>query len=180
MGGNSRRKKKLKKEADFKKPKIKAGKVLPKNTNVTKIDMKTKRLVIKNQLQSDKSAGVLTDKKRRSVDDLLMKISHMNENVRVDAITSIDDVLFGNQEGSCFHELAKHLNQLVRKLSICLCDASFQVRKCVSSLLEKICCSVSEAQFEGLFEVFIARLCNALTHVDEKIQRCSLQLLYQG
>ena len=177
MGGSSRRKKKNK-ESDFKKPKIKAGKVLPKNTNVTKINMKTKRLVIKNQLQSEKGADAHTDKKNRSMDELLVRISHLNENVRIDAITSMDDVLFGNQVNK--KELAKHLNQLVRKLCICLCDVSVEVRKCVCSVLEKICCNVSEANFEGLFDVFIARLCNALTHVDEKIQRSSLKLLHQG
>ena len=174
----SQRKKKLNK-SDFNKPKLKVGKTLPKNLNVTKIDLQTKKLIIKSQLKSGISEHSSVDKKKRTIPELLVKVCHMNENMRADAVTSLDEILFP-LEAVNKSDLMANLSAIVRKLCVVLCDASLQVRKLACSLFGKICDSVSERDFEGLFDVFLAHLCNALTHVDEAIQKSALLLLYRG
>jgi hypothetical protein len=56
MGKLASRRKAKKREAV--KIKFKAGKKLPKNTNVTKTDLKAKTLVLKQQFQSEKDGPV--------------------------------------------------------------------------------------------------------------------------
>ena len=177
----SARKKRLNKESDFHKPKLKVGKRLPKNLNVTKIDLQTKKLIIKSQLKSNTGGAESTvDKKKRNIAELLIRVCHMNEKMRIDAVTSLDEILFPDESSINQLELMRHLSAIVRKLCVVLCDVSVQVRKLVCSLFSKICSAVSEKDFEGLFDLFMAHLCNALTHVDEAIQKSALILLYQG
>jgi len=174
----SQRKKKLNKQSEFNKPKLKVGRTLPKNLNVTKIDFQTKKLIIKSQLRSTAENNASVDKKKRTVAELLVRICHMNENMRIDAVTSLDEVLF--PDNMCNEaELMSNLSPIVRKLCVVLCDVSIQVRKLVCCLFGKICSAVSERDIEGLFGLFIAHLCNALTHVDQVIQKSALTLLYQ-
>lgn len=81
--GAASKKAKKNQNQDFKKPKIKPGRVL-KKTNVTDTRMTVKKVVLIEQLK-DKASAITTNR-GLTVDDLCRQLGHYNPNVRRDAI----------------------------------------------------------------------------------------------
>ncbi|KAF1743620.1 hypothetical protein MXB_1977, partial [Myxobolus squamalis] len=92
---------------DFKKPKIKVGKKLPKNLNVTQINMKVKKVVVPDQICQFEDKDNL-----KLIDAIISKIDAQKACVKYDTLFSLKSILKSNEE-NCRYLLDNYQNNVL-------------------------------------------------------------------
>ncbi|KJH53157.1 hypothetical protein DICVIV_00655 [Dictyocaulus viviparus] len=161
-------KKKAKKNADFKKVKLKVGKKL-KKTSTTDTSIKTKKVVLISQLQ-EKCATTEKPLSFRglALDDLCRQLGHFNKGVRSSALVGTKQLLMSNPE-----LIRNHLRTLMpstaRLIPHCGSDPTLAGR--LRSIIHVICTAPSTVMAPH-FTIFVAHLLHALTHNDLQFNLC--------
>ncbi|EPB76018.1 hypothetical protein ANCCEY_04864 [Ancylostoma ceylanicum] len=166
-------KKKAKKNADFKKVKLKVGKKL-KKTTTTDTTITTKKVVLISQLQekSESSEKPLSFR-GLSLDELCRQLGHFNKSVRRDALLGTKQLLTSRPD-----LIETHLRTLIpaiaRLVSDCGHDPALNGQ--LRSLL-RVICSVSSHAMSAHFTLFVAHLLHALTHNEAGVRSFSLSII---
>ncbi|KAL6728139.1 hypothetical protein Aduo_009942 [Ancylostoma duodenale] len=166
-------KKKAKKNADFKKVKLKVGKKL-KKTTTTDTTITAKKVVLISQLQekSESSEKPLSFR-GLSLDELCRQLGHFNKSVRRDALLGTKQLLTSRPD-----LIETHLRTLIpaiaRLVSDCGHDPALNGQ--LRSLL-RVICSVSSHAMSAHFTLFVAHLLHALTHNEAGVRNFSLSII---
>ncbi|VDK58207.1 unnamed protein product [Cylicostephanus goldi] len=166
-------KKKAKKNADFKKVKLKVGKKL-KKTTTTDTTIQTKKVVLISQLEEkSESSDKPLSFRGLSLDELCKQLGHFNKSVRRDALTGTKQLLTSRPD-----LIEAHLRTLVpaiaRLVSDCGHDPALNGQ--LRSLL-RVICSVSSHAMAAHFTLFVAHLLHALTHNEAGVRNFSLSII---
>uniref|UniRef100_A0A914EGL5 Pre-rRNA-processing protein Ipi1 N-terminal domain-containing protein n=1 Tax=Acrobeloides nanus TaxID=290746 RepID=A0A914EGL5_9BILA len=165
----SKKKSKAKNE-DFKKQKLKPGKVL-KKTNVTDTRMSVKKVVLIEQLK-DKASPVTTVR-GLTLEDLCKQLGHYSQNVRRDAIAGIYQLISSHNE-----LLNKYLRFIVPSVARLIGEETNDntTRNHLKNLLEVIC-KVDEIIMESHFPILLVHILRALTHMQMAVRVFALKIL---
>ncbi|XP_044261573.1 testis-expressed protein 10 homolog [Tribolium madens] len=171
MGKNHRHAKKLKSEKSKVKIKTKT-KFLPKGQNVTNTAFKIRSIVLQEQLKKRQVEGLLS-KKKANIDELISKLKHYNEAVKVEACTDLKDVIISHP----LEETQIYLSLISQNASALIQDRERKVRRSSVKLLHAIVEKVSTATIRPFFNYFLTNLKCAMTNINKHIQEDSLLLL---
>jgi len=165
---------------------------LPKGLNVTKADVKTKTIVVQNQLkkqpvadggggggagQAATAAAAIT-KKKLGLHDLLPKVSNLSTSTRVDGLEGLTELVQSHPE-----ILDTNSSLILCKILPLLTEREGKVRTPAGKILQTIFQLMtgngngSSAMLEPLYDVISVHLCCALSHIDVSVQRGALRVL---
>ncbi|RZB41646.1 beta-1,3-galactosyltransferase 5, partial [Asbolus verrucosus] len=161
MGKNHRLKKKLKSERAKVHIKSKT-KFLPKGQNITDTTFKIKPIVLQEQLK-EKDKSLLLSKRKLSVTELVVKLKHYNDTVKVEACQELKDMIKKHSA----EIIQTYLSLIIQTLSTLIQDRERKVRKA----------SVPTFKLEAFFNHILINLKCAMTNIDKNIQEDSLLLL---
>jgi len=171
----TKRKKAEKAKVQFKKSKTAPGQHLPKGTNVTKTEFKVGKIVIPKQCESSRDvAGEPVTKKKLGLRELLAKVGHFSQAVRMESLEGVKELVVGKYGGNLVQE---NLALLVARLAPLTADRERKVRRTASEILRAILSQVPEGKLEPLFPVLMAHVSCSLTHIDPSIQQDGLILI---
>eukprot|EP00249_Psilotum_nudum_P022530 c28551_g1_i1 orf=248-2986(+) len=158
---SSRKKKKAKVHVDFKKVKHKVGRKLPPATNVTKLDVKSKTIVLPGQSVAQEKDGLPVNSRRQTLKDLLMQTTHHNDNIRKEALIGIKDLINRHPK-----ELRLHAVAIIEQLAPRMTDYDKGVRQNFLLLMgSTIFPGLPEVVMGPLVPIMMAYLCSAMTHL---------------
>ena len=86
-------KKKTQRQQDFQKVKLKVGRKVLKSQNETKVTVKAKQIVIKEQLRSKNNLQEATTRKRLTIPELLVHLAHYNPTMRYEGIVGLSELV---------------------------------------------------------------------------------------
>uniref|UniRef100_A0A915J9Y3 Pre-rRNA-processing protein Ipi1 N-terminal domain-containing protein n=1 Tax=Romanomermis culicivorax TaxID=13658 RepID=A0A915J9Y3_ROMCU len=169
---------KSKKNADFKKVKLKIGKKLNK-PNDTRTDFKAKKLVLIGQLnktiisgKEDREEEYLSYRKL-NVKELCQHLRHHNVNVRKDALTSIKDMITRQNTD----QIRSNLKLLLENLSILMTDLDGDIRNLLFNILSDIFGKVRPTDVSPSFQLLTAHVNCASTHFNSAVRLFSVKIL---
>ncbi|KAK6741710.1 hypothetical protein RB195_009526 [Necator americanus] len=166
-------KKKAKKNADFKKVKLKVGKKLRK-TATTDTTISAKKVVLIQQLQEkSESSGKPLSFRGLSLEELCRQLGHFNKSVRRDALLGTKQLLTSRPDLIETH-LRTLIPSIARLVSDCGHDPALNGQ--LRSLL-RVICSVSSHAMSAHFTLFVAHLLHALTHNETGVRNFSLSII---
>ncbi|KAK9871948.1 hypothetical protein WA026_015196 [Henosepilachna vigintioctopunctata] len=169
MGKNHRHKKRLKSEKSKTQLKT-ATKFLPKGQNVTKTDFKIKPIILLSQLQSKTSEDGQRD---LDLKDVLSRLKHYNENMKVRACEDMDYLIKNCKEkllGGNIAVVAQTLPEFIQ-------TKMPKARKSGLSVIDTFLASFPLEQISPYFHHFSVNLRCAMTHIDRNIQEDSILFL---
>ena len=91
-------KKKTQRQQDFQKVKLKVGRKVLKAQNETKITVKAKQIVIKEQLKAKNHLQEATTRNRLTIPELLVHLAHYNPTMRYEGISGLSELLTRDSE----------------------------------------------------------------------------------
>ncbi|KAK6050135.1 hypothetical protein COOONC_12360 [Cooperia oncophora] len=170
-------KKKAKKNADFKKVKLKVGKKL-KKTTTTDTTITTKKVVLISQLQ-EKSVSSEKPLSYRglSLEELCRQLGHFSKasaySVRRDALMGTKQLLMSRPD-----LIENHLRTLIPAVGRLISDCGHDpaVSGPLRALLRVICSVPSHAMTAHL-TLFVAHLLHALTHNEQGVRNFALSII---
>ncbi|KHJ89469.1 hypothetical protein OESDEN_10704 [Oesophagostomum dentatum] len=166
-------KKKAKKNADFKKVKLKVGKKL-KKTTTTDTTIKAKKVVLISQLneKSDTTEKPLSFR-GLSLEELCRQLGHFNKTVRRDALLGTKQLLNSRPD-----LIETHLRTLIPSIARLVADCGHDpaLNGQLRSLL-RVICSVSSHAMSAHFTLLVAHLLHALTHSEAGVRSFSLSII---
>lgn len=166
-------KKKAKKNADFKKVRLKVGKKL-KKTSTTDTSIKTKKVVLVTQLQekNDTSEKPLSYR-GLSLDELCKQLGHFNKSVRNGALVGAKQLLMSRPD-----LIGNHLSTLIPSIARLIphCGSDPDLSKHLKAVI-RVICSVSSHSMAAHFPLFVAHLLHALTHNEPRVRLFSLSVI---
>ena len=165
-------KKKTQRQHDFQKVKLKVGRKVLKSQNETKISVKAKQIVIKEQLKSKDNLQETTSRKRLSIPELLTHLAHYNPSMRYEGISGLNELLTRD-----INAVLANVAALLERLSPVFVDKDVNVRRACRNLLKKLFPRVPVERMEPFFGLPMAHLYCAMTHIDEDIRRDSLETI---
>ncbi|XP_034936629.1 testis-expressed protein 10 [Chelonus insularis] len=172
MGKNNRHQKNLKAEKSKVKLKANKSKVLPKGQNVTDINFKVKKIVIKEQLKQHELEEILS-RRKLNVKDLLSRLQHYNSTVRQEAIKELKEILLQYPKDV----LSSHLNNLLQGIASLTLDKEKPIRQDGVKVLNFILETISAEQLAPFADILISYLCCAMTHIHPSVKEDSLNYL---
>ncbi|EFA04998.2 Testis-expressed sequence 10 protein homolog-like Protein [Tribolium castaneum] len=171
MGKNHRHAKKLKSEKSKVHIKTKT-KFLPKGQNVTNTAFKIRPIVLQEQLKERQAEGLL-GKKKANIDELISKLKHYNEAVKVEACVDLKEAIVSHP----LDATQIYLSLISQNASALIQDRERKVRRSAIKLLHAIVEKVSTATIRPFFNYFLTNLKCAMTNINKHIQEDSLLLL---
>ncbi|CAM6100933.1 unnamed protein product [Calypogeia fissa] len=156
---------------DFKRVKSKVGRKLGPAQNATKVEFKSKGIVIPGQSVTLDKDGLAVNQRKQTLKELLVQVTHYSERMRRDALMGLKD-LFGKHP----KELVMHAVVVIEKLSPRITDTEKSVRQALVLLLQSsILPTLPEAMMKPLVPVIMAHVCSAMTHLvlDIRIAACT-------
>jgi len=159
--------------ADFKKIKHKVGRRLPPPKNATKIEIKSKAIILPEQSLTVEKEGLAVNRKQQTLKELLMQTTHHNTSVRKDALSGIKDLFIRHPKEIKLHKLA-----IIEKLSPRISDADKGVRETLFLLLKSsIFPCLEEATMGPLISIIVAHIFNAMTQLAFDIRLMAFKFL---
>jgi hypothetical protein len=173
----AKRRKEEKAKVQFKRPKTGPGIHLPKGTNVTKAEVKVGKIVIPKQLGSSaaskEAAGPVT-RRKLSLEDLLSKLGHFSQSVRLESLEGLKELLTGEYGLDLVHQ---HLSLLIMRTIPLCADVEKKIRKNALTILQAVLSKVDSVILEPLYPLLTAHLSCCLTNIQPAIQRDALPLI---
>ncbi|KAH7284348.1 hypothetical protein KP509_34G050100 [Ceratopteris richardii] len=158
---------------DFKKVKNKVGRRLAPASNVTKVDIKSKSIILVGQSVAADKKGLAVNNRRLTLKELFQQTTHHNDNVRKDALMGIKDLLSRHPE-----ELRSSAVSLVGKLCPRINDNSKAVRQALLELFqETIFAGLPQVLMCPLIPIMMAYISSAMTNLVTDIRIYSFQFL---
>ncbi|CAG0915272.1 unnamed protein product [Notodromas monacha] len=151
------------------KVKFKVGKSLPKNTNVTDLKFRTRRIVVPDQSKVVEAGAVVT-RKRKTLKDLLEMLAHFNSKARMDGLEGLSELCSHN-----FAEITGNSVSVLTKLGPVCCDKEDKVRRLAAKTLHGILSQSELAVLLPSSRVLVANVSAAMTHVVPEIRKDSLR-----
>lgn len=159
--------------ADFKKIKHKVGRRLPPPKNATKIEIKSKAIILPEQSLTVEKEGLAVNRKQQTLKELLMQTTHHNTSVRKDALSGIKDLFIRHPKEIKLHKLA-----IIEKLSPRISDADRGVRDTLFLLFKStIFPCLEEATMGPLISIIVAHIFNAMTQLAFDIRLMAFKFL---
>lgn len=159
--------------ADFKKIKHKVGRRLPPPKNATKIEIKSKAIILPEQSLTVEKEGLAVNRKQQTLKELLMQTTHHNTSVRKDALSGIKDLFIRHPKEIKLHKLA-----IIEKLSPRISDADKGVRETLFLLFKSsIFPCLEEATMGPLISIIMAHIFNAMTQLAFDIRLMAFKFL---
>lgn len=158
---------------DFQKIKFKVGKHLPKNLNETRATFKAKTLIIKQQFQLEKDGPV--SHRNLSWKDLLSHLGHHNQSVRMDALTSLKEMILGNTD-----LLKLELGHFLENICPLFSDREYNIRETTMQLFKTLIdmpMFANRSMLRPFYNLINVHLSLAMTHIVDNVQYSSLKLL---
>ena len=165
-------KKKTQRQQDFQKVKLKVGRKVLKSQNETKITVKAKQIVIKDQLKSKAHLQEVMTRKRLTIPELLVHLAHHNPTMRYEGIAGLSELL--SRESN---SVLASVSAILERLSPIFVDKDGNVRRGCRNLLKKLFPVVPVDRMEPFFGLPMAHLYCAMTHIDEDIRKDSLEVV---
>ena len=154
---------------DFKRPKVKVGRRITKNANVTNLSFKSKRINMPSQsLGGDE--GDLVSQRHLTLKVILAQLNHHNPKVRRDALHELKDIIIRHDVIVKFH-----LGEIVLGVVKVIIDADAVVRKSYLLLLPELFERISTHTMAPFTRLFVVYICSGLTSLDEAIRFDSLR-----
>jgi len=169
----SKRKKVEKTKVQFKR-KTGPGLHLPKGTNVTKAEVKVAKIVIPNQITATSSQSGPVTRRNLSMGDLLSKLGHFSQTVRLESLEGLKELLTGEFGGNLVKE---NLSLLISRIIPQCADIERKIRKNALTILQAILSKVDNVILEPLYPLMTAHLSCCLTNIQPAIQRDALPLI---
>ncbi|VDL81037.1 unnamed protein product [Nippostrongylus brasiliensis] len=166
-------KKKARKNADFKKVKLKVGKKL-KKTTTTDTSISTKKVVLISQLQEKtESEGKPLSYRGLSLDELCKQLGHFNKSVRRDALLGTKQLLVSRPD-----LVQSQLRTLIPAVSRLIPDCGHDpaLNGQLRALL-RVVCSVPAGTMASHFRLFVAHLLHALTHSELGVRNFAFSVI---
>ncbi|VDP58695.1 unnamed protein product [Heligmosomoides polygyrus] len=163
-------KKKARKNADFKKVKLKVGKKL-KKTTTTDTAISTKKIVLVSQLlEKSETSDKPLSYRGLSLDELCKQLGHFN---KVDALLGTKQLLTSRPD-----LIQSHLRTLIPSVARLITDCGHDpaLNGQLRSLLRVICCVPSHA-ITAHFTLLVAHLLHALTHNELGVRNFSFSIV---
>lgn len=161
------------KHPDFKKKRNKVGKSTRKE-NETITSFKTRAIRVASSLREvDRSKEIVTQH-GQTVSDLLAKVGHYNDSMRVDAIHGLATLI---QEHPYLLKQAAVLLRIIERVCQRISDESSRVRKETAALLRTIASTCGQKQLTPYFPLLVAHTSTALTSIDHYIRRDALNVV---
>ncbi|KAI5066236.1 hypothetical protein GOP47_0018860 [Adiantum capillus-veneris] len=158
---------------DFKKVKHKVGRKLAPSSNVTKVDVKSKAIVLPGQSVAQEKEGLSTNNRRLTLKELLTQTTHHNDKVRKDALYGIKDLISRHPK-----ELSLHAVTIMEKLCPRISDKSKAVRQALLDLLRTtIFSELPEVLMRPLVPVIMAYIFSAMTNLAADIRISAFRFL---
>ncbi|KAJ1348709.1 hypothetical protein KIN20_038389 [Parelaphostrongylus tenuis] len=166
-------KKKAKKNADFKKVKLKVGKKL-KKTSTTDTTIKTKKVVLLSQLQEKHETSEKPLSYRGlSLDELCKQLGHFNKSVRNGALVGTKQLLMSRPD-----LVESHLRVLVPSVTRLIphCGSDPALSGQLRALI-RVICTASSHSMAAHFALFVAHLLHGLTHSEPGVRTFALSII---
>ncbi|XP_057836505.2 uncharacterized protein LOC131046734 isoform X2 [Cryptomeria japonica] len=158
---------------DFKKVKHKVGRRLPPPKNATKVEVKTKAIILPEQSLAVEKKGLAVNRKQQTLKELLMQTTHHNANVRKDALYGIKDLFIRHPKELKLHKLA-----IIEKLSPRISDADKGVRDSLFLLFKlAVFPGLEEVVMGPLISIIMAHIFNAMTQLATNIRLMAFKFL---
>eukprot|EP01018_Ginkgo_biloba_P024467 Gb_20087 [translate_table: standard] len=170
MGSNKKAKRT---GVDFKKIKHKVGRKLPPPKNATKVEVKSKAIILPEQSLALDKEGLAVNRKQQTLKELLMQTTHHNAHVRKDALLGIKDLILRHPKEIELHKLA-----IIEKLSPRISDSDKGVRETLFLVLKSsIFPRLQEANMGPLLSIIMAHIFNAMTQLAMDIRLMAFKFL---
>uniref|UniRef100_A0A1I7X4V7 Ipi1_N domain-containing protein n=1 Tax=Heterorhabditis bacteriophora TaxID=37862 RepID=A0A1I7X4V7_HETBA len=161
------------KNADFKKVKLRVGRKL-KKTNTTDTTVQVKKVVLLSQLNEKlETADQPLSFRGLSLDDLCKQLGHFNQNIRKDAIIGTKQLLTSRPDLIKVH-LRTLIPSIARLISSSNNNPSLNAH--LRALLNVIC-TVPSYCMSVHFKLFMAHVLRALSHMELSVRNFSLSIL---
>lgn len=158
---SSKKKKSRGMGVDFQKVKNKVGRKLKPPSNVTKIEVKSKAIILSGQSVALEKEGLAVNSRRQTLKELLMQTTHHNDNVRKEALLGIKDLLARHPD-----QLTLHTVTLIEKLCPRITDNDKSVRQVLLVLLRtSIFAGLPQVVMRPLLPVIMAYIFSAMTNL---------------
>ncbi|GMT21071.1 hypothetical protein PFISCL1PPCAC_12368, partial [Pristionchus fissidentatus] len=167
-------KKKEKKNAAFKKTKLKVGKIL-KKTNTTDSTIESRKVVLITQLEEQSGSSTAVYSYRGlSLENLCSQLGHYSKNVRKNAIVGAKQILT-----SAPNLIEAHLRTIIPAFArlISLTDTDAATHSQLKSLLELVC-TVPPMSMSPHFPLFVAHILRGLTHSHDSVRSFALTVIH--
>ena len=161
------------KKAEKSKTKLRQSIKLPKGLNETKAEVKSKTIVVLNQLKNkDGTEEERLTRKKIGVKDLLNKLNNNGLSTKLEGLEGLLELL------KSFPEIAEeNLSALISNVVPLHAHFETKIRNATRSLTTLILNEVDSDQIDPLASLITAHLCCGLSHIDSDIQLDSLKLL---
>jgi hypothetical protein len=166
-GSNKEKKSKLQPFSDFKKKKAKVGRKV-QSSNVTKIEVASKRILM--PLQSQITANK-PENEQENLDILLKTLQHYNSVARTTALEDLKELL------AISPSTESYISMIFPPALELLFDDERDTRKALLTLLKDLLQKYPSRSFLSIVPVTITYICSGLTSLDKGIRRDSLSLL---
>eukprot|EP00250_Pteridium_aquilinum_P008212 c17769_g1_i1 orf=90-2927(+) len=158
---------------DFKRVKHKVGRKLAPASNVTKMEVKSKSIVLPGQSVAQDKEGLSINSRRQTLKELLAQTTHHNDNVRKEALLGIKDLLARHPK-----ELSLHAVTLVEKLCPRITDKNKSVRQALLDLLRTtVFAGLPEVLMRPLIPIVMAYIFSAMTNLAVDIRMSAFGFL---
>ncbi|KAH9289300.1 hypothetical protein KI387_033417, partial [Taxus chinensis] len=155
------------------KVKHKVGRRLPPPKNATKVEVKTKAIVLPEQSVAVEKKGLAVNRKQQTLKELLMQTTHHNVNVRKDALYGIKDLFIRHPKEIKLHKLA-----IIEKLSPRISDSDKGVRDALFLLFKlAVFPGLEEVVMGPLISIIMAHIFNAMTQLSMNIRLMAFKFL---
>lgn len=160
-------------DPDFKKKIKKVGKsTRPENATTT--SFRTKTISLPSSLRRiDRKNEILTQH-GQSLQDLVAKISHYNDNMRADAARGITALV---EAHPAMLAQAAVLLTIIERSAPLMSDTSFRVRKEGCILLSRVANVCDESDLTPYFPLLMAHTSSAMTSLDVSVREDSLKFV---
>ncbi|XP_024545839.1 testis-expressed protein 10 homolog isoform X1 [Selaginella moellendorffii] len=150
---------------DFKKVKHKVGRKIPAPQNATKVEFKSKKIVLHEQSVKVDKDGLAVNQRNKTLKELLNQIAHYNARVRKDALMGIKDLFSRHPK-----ELECNAITTIQKLTSRFTDGDKAVRHALLLVLRETFSSVSKSVMKPIVSIVMAHLGTAMTHMANDIR----------
>ncbi|KAJ7553074.1 hypothetical protein O6H91_06G083700 [Diphasiastrum complanatum] len=158
---------------DFRKVKHKVGRKLPPAQNVTKVEFKSKAIVLPGQSLLQNKDGCAVNQRRQTLKELLGQTTHYSERVRKESLFGIRDLISRHPK-----ELASHSVSVIRNLSARMTDTDIGVRKALLLLFRSTIFPALPQEVMGLLlPIIMAHLSSAMTHLAMDVRLTAVHFL---
>ncbi|KAL5721521.1 hypothetical protein ACHQM5_005158 [Ranunculus cassubicifolius] len=159
-------KKPQKRGVDFQKYKRKLGRKLPPPKNATNTEIKSAKIIVREQSVAFKRDGLAVSKKGLTLEELLIKTSHHSPKDRKDALIGIKDLASKHPS-----ELKLHKFLIIEKLCKCISDADKVVRETLYQLLKSVIFPGCKEEIPGsIISSIMVYIFNAMTDLAPDIR----------